>query len=193
MEWADPVYCAGHWVPEMVDLAGGRDELAHRGSDSVRITWADVVEWAPEIIVFAPCGFNLETAIEQLPYLEGLPGWAELPAVRNRRAYVVDANSYFARPGPRVVEGTELLAHLIHPELFDWNGPKDAVQAASASNKISTTTRKKCPECGQTFECQTDGCWCADLPHLRRGTLPASDCLCPVCLGNAVRLNATLP
>jgi iron complex transport system substrate-binding protein len=189
MEWADPVYCAGHWVPEMVELAGGRDELARRGSDSVRMTWADVVAWAPEVLVFAPCGFNLEKALEQLPYLEALPGWFNLPAVRNQRAYVVDANSYFARPGPRVVEGTELLAHLIHFELFDWKGPSDAFQAISTPTKIS---RKTCPECGQSFEGKMGGCWCSDLPHLTRGTIPASDCLCPACLANAVKLNATL-
>jgi iron complex transport system substrate-binding protein len=202
MEWADPVYCAGHWVPEMVELAGGRDELARRGTDSVRMAWADVVAWAPEIVVFAPCGFNLEKALEQVSYLEKLPGWADLPAVRNQRAYVVDANSYFARPGPRVVEGTELLAHLIHPERFDWTGPGDAFQSISSSDSTasisssnasaSQTQMKVCPECGQTFECKAGGCWCTDLPHLPRGTVPASDCLCPVCLANAVRLNATL-
>jgi iron complex transport system substrate-binding protein len=193
MEWADPVYCAGHWVPEMVELAGGRDELARRGTDSVRMTWADVVDWAPEVVIFAPCGFNLEKALQQVPYLEKLSGWADLPAVRNQRAYVVDANSYFARPGPRVVEGTELLAHLIHPAHFDWNGPADAFQAISATNATSSETRNKvCPECGQTFECRAGGCWCTDLPHLPRGTVPPSDCLCPACLGNAVKLNATL-
>lgn len=193
MEWADPVYCAGHWVPEMVELAGGRDELARRGTDSVRMTWADVVEWAPEVIVFAPCGFNLEKALEQVPYLEKQPGWDDLPAVRNQRAYVVDANSYFARPGPRVVEGTELLAHLIHPELFDWNGPAGAFQAiAATSGSPSQTCIKTCPDCGESFECKTSECWCSDLPHLPRGTIPASDCLCPVCLANAVKLNATL-
>lgn len=194
MEWADPVYCAGHWFPEMVELAGGSDELARRGTDSVRIAWADVVAWAPEILVFAPCGFNLEKALEQVPYLERLPGWAELPAVRNHRTYAVDANSYFARPGPRVVEGTELLAHLIHPDIFDWNGPADAFQEVSTSNAVPTKTSKKnCPECGQTFECKMGGCWCSDLPLLPRGSLPASDCLCPECLSKAVKLHATLP
>jgi hypothetical protein len=166
------------------------------------MAWADVVAWAPEIVVFAPCGFNLEKALEQVLYLEKLPGWAELPAVRNQRAYVVDANSYFARPGPRVVEGTELLAHLIHPELFAWTGPGDAFQSISTSDSTasisssnasaSQTRMKVCPECGQTFECKAGGCWCTDLPHLPRGTVPASDCLCPVCLANAVRLSATL-
>jgi iron complex transport system substrate-binding protein len=133
IEWADPIYCAGHWVPEMVALAGGTDGLARRETDSVRIPWADVLKWSPEIIIFSPCGFDLEKALEQLVYLERQPDWKELPAVRNDRVYAVDANSYFARPGPRIVDGIELLAHLIHPQLFDWGGPVDAYRQIATS------------------------------------------------------------
>jgi iron complex transport system substrate-binding protein len=129
MEWADPLYCAGHWVPEMVELAGGIDALARKGTDSVRIPWQEVLNWSPEILVFSPCGFNLAQTLPQISHLESQPGWAQLPAVRNGRVYAVDANSYFARPGPRVVEGIELLAHLLHPDLFDWHGPADAFRA----------------------------------------------------------------
>jgi iron complex transport system substrate-binding protein len=128
MEWLDPVYCSGHWVPEMVKLAGGVDELARAGEDSVRIPWDDVVRWAPEVLIVTPCGFNLEKVIEQTQQLQSYPGWSDLPAVRDGRVYAVDANSYFARPGPRVVDGTELLAHLIHPDLFPWNGSASAYQ-----------------------------------------------------------------
>jgi iron complex transport system substrate-binding protein len=189
MEWADPVYCAGHWVREMVELAGGADELARKETDSVRIPWADVLAWSPEVIVFSPCGFNLEKALEQIGYLEGQPGWADLPAVRNQRVYAVDANSYFARPGPRVVDGTELLAHLIHPELFDWYGPTDAFREVSGSISCSSQVRiKTCPECGEKFECKLGGCWCQDLPPLAPSTVPSADCFCPVCLANAVKL-----
>ena len=126
MEWLDPVYCSGHWVPEMVRLAGGVDTLAQEGKDSVRIKWEDVIKFAPEVFIITPCGFNLEKAVEQSSKLNKFPDWSSLPAVRNGRVYAVDANSYFARPGPRVVDGTELLAHLIHPELFGWNGPATA-------------------------------------------------------------------
>jgi iron complex transport system substrate-binding protein len=202
MEWADPVYCAGHWVMEMVEIAGGTDELARKETDSVRIPWADVLAWSPEIIIFSPCGFNLEKALEQVGYLESQAGWAELPAVRNGRVYAVDANSYFARPGPRVVDGTELLAHLIHPELFAWNGSGDAFQRVAASNSkasegcASSTSSgvriKTCPECGAAFECKMGGCWCTDLPALPRGSIPASDCLCPVCLTKAIEAHAAL-
>jgi iron complex transport system substrate-binding protein len=122
MEWMDPLYCCGHWVPEMVRIAGGVDEMGRDGADSVRIAWKDVLEWQPEIIVVMPCGFHLGKAFEEAQCLLDFPGWSKLPAVRDGRVYVVDANSYFARPGPRVVEGTELLAHLIHPELMAWSG-----------------------------------------------------------------------
>ena len=128
MEWLDPIFCSGHWVPEMVKIAGGVDQVSREGSDSVRIPWEDVLAWSPEILVLMPCGFHLEKAVALAEKLSALPGWNDLPAVRNGRVYVVDASSYFARPGPRVVEGTELLAHLIHPEAFAWGGEQDAYQ-----------------------------------------------------------------
>jgi iron complex transport system substrate-binding protein len=126
MEWLDPVYCSGHWMPEMVEIAGGMDALARKGTDSVRIPWNDVMEWAPEVLIITPCGFSLDKVLELTPQLFSNPGWSELPAVRDGRVYAVDANSYFARPGPRVVDGTELLAHLIHPDLCDWKGSAEA-------------------------------------------------------------------
>ncbi|HZE54262.1 MAG TPA: cobalamin-binding protein [Bradyrhizobium sp.] len=129
MEWMDPVYCSGHWVPEMVRIAGGIDKLGREGTDSVRIQWTDVLQWQPEVLIVMPCGFGLEKAAEQARQLSAYPGWADLPAVRDSRVYAVDANSYFARPGPRIVEGTELLAHLFHPELVEWNGPVGAFRS----------------------------------------------------------------
>lgn len=128
MEWLDPVYCSGHWMPEMVRLAGGVDELSRAGADSVRIPWDAVLNWAPEVLIITPCGFNLDKVVEESARLANYPGWSDLPAVREGRVFAVDANSYFARPGPRVVEGTELLAHLVHPDLFSWEGPETAYQ-----------------------------------------------------------------
>lgn len=128
LEWLDPVYCSGHWVPEMVRIAGGLDHLSREGSDSVRVSWNEVLEWSPEVLVITPCGYDLPRVIEESRRLSNYPQWSELPAVRDGRVYAVDANSYFARPGPRVVDGTELLAHLIHPELFSWEGPATAFQ-----------------------------------------------------------------
>jgi iron complex transport system substrate-binding protein len=123
MEWTDPIYCCGHWVPEMVRIAGGRDDLAREGADSVRVSWDDIRRWAPEVVIIMPCGLDVEKTVAESDRLSAYEGWRELPAVRSGRVYAVDANSYFARPGPRVVEGTELLAHLIHPMRFAWNGP----------------------------------------------------------------------
>jgi iron complex transport system substrate-binding protein len=131
MEWVDPVYCSGHWVPEMVELAGGVDRLSRKGADSVRVGWQQVLDWAPEILVISPCGFNLSAAAEQALKISQYPGWNDLPAVRQNRVYAVDANSYFARPGPRVVDGIELLAAIIHPELREWAVPKDAFSQVS--------------------------------------------------------------
>lgn len=114
LEWIDPLFCAGHWVPEMIAMAGGADRLGKPEADSERVNWEDVLETAPEIIVVAPCGYGLARATE-------LGG--ELPSVSNATVYAVDANAYFARPGPRVAEGVELLAHLFHPARFPWPHP----------------------------------------------------------------------
>lgn len=126
MEWLDPLYCSGHWVPEMVRIAGGIDQLSKQGSDSIRVSWEEVFSWAPEILILMPCGNHLEQVMDLAPKLCSFPRWNEVPAVRNGKVYAVDASSYFARPGPRVIQGIELLAHLIHPELFGWEGPVNA-------------------------------------------------------------------
>lgn len=132
MEWLDPVYCCGHWVPEMVALAGGEEALGRPGSESVRIAWDDVLAWAPEVLVVMPCGYDLEAASLRAPALFGRRGFGDLPAAREGRIYVVDANSYFARPGPRVVDGVELMAHLLHPGQFRWSGSNDAYRRLGA-------------------------------------------------------------
>jgi len=136
MEWTDPVYCSGHWVPEMVRLAGGTDELAREREYSVRIPWEDVLAWAPEVMIVMPCGFDLRNTVERARHIFALPGWSDIPAVKAGRVHAVNANSYFARPGPRVVEGTELLAHLIHPDRFGWNGPADAFQTLPGDGRL---------------------------------------------------------
>ena len=126
MEWLDPVYASGHWVPELVKIAGGIDELGAERGESVRVSWDDVAAWSPEVLVIMPCGFSLQQTMKQIWSVFGAYGsgtgksnFFDLPAIKNGDVYAVDANSYFARPGPRVVEGAELLARLIHPELFD--------------------------------------------------------------------------
>ena len=133
LEWVDPYYCCGHWVPEMVELAGGEDWLGRKGADSVRVSWTQIAASSPEILIVSPCGFGVEEAAEQAKRLLNEPGWNSVPAVLNDRVFAVDANSYFARPGPRVVDGVELLAHLIHPELCDWQGRWNAFRQVHVS------------------------------------------------------------
>jgi iron complex transport system substrate-binding protein len=111
LEWTEPLFCGGHWVPEMVTRAGGEDPLGQPGADSARITWDDVAVSEPEMIVVAPCGYDLKQAIEVA---------SRLPRITDAEVYAVDANAYFARPGPRVAVGVELLAHLFHPDQFTW-------------------------------------------------------------------------
>ncbi len=111
LEWTEPLFCGGHWVPEMISLAGGEDPLGRPGEDSVRMDWDDVVKASPELIIVSPCGYRLERAAELA---------RQMPKLSDAEVYAVDANAYFARPGPRVVEGVELLAHLFHPDLVPW-------------------------------------------------------------------------
>ena len=116
LEWIEPMFCGGHWVPEMIELAGGADALGRKGADSVRIAWDDVVAWAPEVLVISPCGAHLDSAEEQGRALLTDPRWEALPAVQTGEVYAVDASNYFARPGPRVFDGIQVLAHLFHPD-----------------------------------------------------------------------------
>jgi len=141
MEWLSPPYNAGHWMAEMVERAGGVDRLARKGEDSVRLTWEAIAAYAPEVLILSPCGFNLAETMRQAALLTTYPGWEHLPAVRQGRVYAVDANSYFARPGPRVVDGIELLAHLIHPEVFSWAGPPEAYRALSLDDLRSIAAK----------------------------------------------------
>ncbi len=134
LEWTDPCYCCGHWVPEMVEIAGGADALGRPGADSVRISWSEIASWAPEVLIVSPCGFGTEKAVELTKQLLGQSGWSDLPAVRHQRVFAVDANAYFARPGLRVVDGVELLARLIHPETCSWTGPTNSFSPVRASD-----------------------------------------------------------
>ena len=126
LEWLDPPWTAGHWVPEMVGMAGGRDVLAGIGRPSRRATWDEIAACEPEIIVVMPRGFGLERTRRELERTSLPPEWASFPAVRSGRVYAVDGSAYFNRPGPRLVDGLEILAGIIHPELFDPPRPEAA-------------------------------------------------------------------
>lgn len=118
MEWVDPPYCGGHWMKELVEIAGGRDDLSNLHRPSYRIDWKRVRELAPEVIVLTCCGFDLPRCEREGELLARFEGVGDLPAARSGRIFATDGSAYFSRPGPRIVESLEILAHLIHPELF---------------------------------------------------------------------------
>jgi iron complex transport system substrate-binding protein len=121
-EWLDPPFSAGHWVPDMVDVAGGNDVASAPGEQSHRMTWDEVAALDPEVVVLAPCGFDLDRTITEID-LDALRGHLlETAARREGKVFAVDANAYFSRPGPRLVDGVELLAHLLHPDAYSDPG-----------------------------------------------------------------------
>lgn len=126
LEWNDPPWVGGHWIPEMVQIAGGINLLNEPGRPSRTVSWRDVADAAPEVIVFMPCGMGLSDAIAEAGSLVRLPEVAETPAGRSGTIFSVDASSYFSRPGPRLVDGLEILAWALHPEAFS-HPPEDAV------------------------------------------------------------------
>ena len=118
LEWVDPLMCGGHWVPEMVELAGGANCFGDKETGSFPLEWVKIMESQPEVIILMPCGFDVKRGLQDLPLLTQQEGWNSLPAVQNNRVYVIDAGAYTSRSGPRLVEGLEILAEMIHPELF---------------------------------------------------------------------------
>ena len=124
LEWMEPVLCAGHWVPEMVELAGGEDCLGDKHSASFRVEWQQVLDQRPDVIVITPCGFGVKRGLEEIHLLTERDGWGSLPAVEGGQVYVVDASSYFSRSGPRLVDGLEIMAEILHPELFSGMVPE---------------------------------------------------------------------
>jgi iron complex transport system substrate-binding protein len=115
LEWLDPLFQGGHWIPEMVELAGGDAVLATPGEKSARVTWEQVERAQPEIIVIMPCGYHLADTVAQFGAVAARypAAWAELPAVAAGRVYAVDGSAYFSRPGPRLVEGLEILRAMV--------------------------------------------------------------------------------
>ena len=126
LEWLDPIYVGGHWVPEMVECAGGGDLFGKPGTPSFRVTSQQVVDAQPEIIVVMQCGYGVARNREEYRRGKFAAGWNEMPAVRSKRVFAVDANSYFSRSGPRLADGVAILAHLFHPELTIPDVPRNA-------------------------------------------------------------------
>jgi iron complex transport system substrate-binding protein len=118
MEWMDPAMAGGHWIPEMIRIAGGTDGLGSDGEPSTAIEWERVAEFAPQIMVIMPCGYKIARSLGEVDALTSRPGFFDLPAVKAGQVYIVDSPAFFSRPGPRIVDGLEILAQIIHPEIF---------------------------------------------------------------------------
>jgi iron complex transport system substrate-binding protein len=124
LEWLDPLMAAGNWVPEMVELAGGRDVAGAPGRHSAWLEWEQLTQADPDMIVLMPCGFGLERTRLEAAALESRPEWRKLRAVKSKNVFITDGNHYFNRPGPRVVESIEILAEILQPKLFAFGHEK---------------------------------------------------------------------
>ncbi len=123
MEWLDPPFCGGHWMPELVERAGGREVLGRAGRPSVRVEWDEIAGAAPRVVVLTVCGFDVARTLREVRAIASRPEWRDLPAVRAGRVYATDASSFFSRSGPRIVDGLEILAAILHPEAATWPTP----------------------------------------------------------------------
>ena len=120
IEWYDPLMAAGNWVPELVGIAGGEDVLGVAGEHSAWLEWAALEEAKPEAVVLMPCGFDIARSHRELIALTGRPEWTRLEAVQRGEVFVTDGNQFFNRPGPRLVESAEILAEILHPDVFSF-------------------------------------------------------------------------
>jgi iron complex transport system substrate-binding protein len=126
IEWLNPIMSSGHWVPEMVQLAGGQMLLAAEGEKSRYVDWYDVVNADPDILILAPCGFDIERAKKEIYLFKYRTGWDKLRAVKTDRVFYMDADSHITRSGPRLVDGVEIMAKIFHPKVFGYPQPHEA-------------------------------------------------------------------
>jgi iron complex transport system substrate-binding protein len=131
LEWLEPFYVGGHWVPEMVRKAGGVDVLGREREPSFQVTAEQIKEARPDVVVVMPCGCDAERTAREFRSMKIPEGWKSLPAVRDGRIYAVDANAYFSRPGPRLADGVELLAHLLHQDVFEVSASEKSFRRLS--------------------------------------------------------------
>jgi len=117
LEWIDPPFNAGHWTPELIEMAGGIDCLGNKHQPSQTTLWEHIIEVQPDVMFVACCGFSMERAIQDLPILQANEGWEDLPCVKRNRVYFSDGNAYFNRPGPRLVDSLEIIANALHPDV----------------------------------------------------------------------------
>lgn len=120
IEWTDPLMVAANWIPQLVTLAGGEPLFGITGSASTALEWETLISSNPDIIIFMPCGFDLNRTRQEAQVLTQRPEWQKLHAAQTSRVYITDGNSYFNRPGPRLVDSLEILAEILHPEIFEY-------------------------------------------------------------------------
>ncbi len=131
LEWLEPFFAPGHWVPEQVALAGGEHSFGRLGQTSVVTTIEKIAAYDPEIIVLIPCGYYKEDTVRALSSVNWPDGWRELTAVKNGEVWAVDASAYFSRPGPHVVDGVEILARIFHPEVYGEPSESEAIRVTT--------------------------------------------------------------
>jgi iron complex transport system substrate-binding protein len=118
LEWLEPLMAAGNWVPELIEMAGGENLFGRAGEHSPWMTWEELVNADPDVIIALPCGFDLERTRSEMHWLTDRPAWPHLKAVQTGRVYLCDGNQYMNRPGPRLVDSLQILARIVHPDLF---------------------------------------------------------------------------
>jgi len=177
MEWLDPIYNCGHWIPYQISMAGGVDMLSNPGGYSIVTSWEKILQYNPEVLVVAPCGFNVERASKEIEKLTELKGWDELKTVKNKDVFIADAD-LFTCPSLHLVDGIELLATLFHPDIFP-------IDEKFRNRCKELYTGKICPECKKEFTCSSANCWCSKLPNIMPIN-PEKGCLCPECLEGAI-------
>jgi iron complex transport system substrate-binding protein len=128
IEWHEPLMAAGNWVPELIELAGAENLFGKAGLHSPWMTWDELVRADPDVIITMPCGFDLERTRQEMYWLSGRPEWREMRAVKTGEVYLADGNQYLNRPGPRIVESLQILAEILHPNLFAPNLESSAWQ-----------------------------------------------------------------
>lgn len=140
LEWLQPFYVGGHWVPEMIDLSGGKDLFGRPRTPSFRISVQDVIDAAPDILLIAPCGYDAQQGRDEYLAMDFPEAWKSIPAVRNSRVYALNANNYFSRPGPRLVTGIDALVHLFHPAVEVGPEAQSAALHIDAAAKTRTVS-----------------------------------------------------
>lgn len=138
LEWQDPPFSGGHWVPEMIEAAGGVDPLGIPGGRSRTLTWSEITAASPDVLVYMPCGYDLAGAVAHLPELFNIPELRNLPAVVRGELFVTDSSAYFSRSGPRLIDGVEILGGLLHPSRVPPPPPTRALRVTLRDGQVET-------------------------------------------------------